>query len=80
MAGGSPSLHNPSLSAMSLLFHMNNQPGANPPNILSPRPDLSSSIDALDVSQFGSGGGDGMVNLASSGVATDVVCLSDDDE
>lgn len=65
---------------MSLLFHMNNQPGANPPNILSPRPDLSSSFDALDVSQFGSEGGDGMVNLARSGVATDVVCLSDDDE
>ncbi|KAF7121226.1 hypothetical protein RHSIM_Rhsim13G0096400 [Rhododendron simsii] len=80
VAGGSPSLHNPSLSAMSLLFHMNNQPGANPPNILSPRPDLSSSFDALDISQFGSGGGDGMVNLASSAVATDVVCLSDDDE
>ncbi|XP_058199863.1 uncharacterized protein LOC131314930 isoform X5 [Rhododendron vialii] len=80
VAGGLPSLHNPSLSAMSLLFHMNNQPGANPPNILSPRPDLSSSFDALDISQFGSGGGDGMVNLASSGVATGVVCLSDDDE
>lgn len=80
VAEQSPSLHNSSLSAMGLLYHVNNRPGANPPNILLPLPDFSSSFDALDISQFGSGVGDGMVNLASSGVATDVVCLSDDDE
>lgn len=80
VAGGLPSLNKSSLSAMGLLFHVNNQPGANPPTVLQPPPALSSSFDALDMSRFGSGGGNGMVNLAGSSAATDVVCLSDDDE
>lgn len=80
VAGGLPSLNKSSLSAMGLLFHVNNQPGANPPTVLQPLPALSSSFDALDMSRFGSGGGNGMVNLAGSSAATDVVCLSDDDE
>ncbi|XP_057480932.1 helicase protein MOM1-like isoform X3 [Actinidia eriantha] len=75
---GLPSLQNSSLSAMGLLVHVNNQPGANPPNILPPLPDFSSGFGSLDLSQFGAPGVGG-VNV-DSGVATDVVCLSSDDE
>lgn len=58
------------------LFNDNNQPGG-PPSLL-PRLNFRS----LDLSQFESrvnGGGGVAANVAGSGIATDVVCLSDDD-
>ncbi|GFZ17881.1 hypothetical protein Acr_26g0011500 [Actinidia rufa] len=62
--GGLPSIQNSSLSAMGLLVHVNNQPGANPPNILPPLPDFSSGFGSLDLSQFGAPGVGG-VNVDS---------------
>ncbi|KAL6954184.1 hypothetical protein U1Q18_046891 [Sarracenia purpurea var. burkii] len=80
--GGLSSFQNSSLSALGLLVHLNNQPGAHPPNILPPLPDMSSNFGSLDLSEFGapsSGRGSGRLNWASSDVATNVVYLSDDD-
>ncbi|GFZ20438.1 hypothetical protein Acr_28g0011430 [Actinidia rufa] len=74
VTGGLPSLQNSSLSAMGLLVNVNNQPGATPPNILPPLPDFSSGFGSLDLSQFGAPG------VVDSGVSTDVVCLSSDNE
>lgn len=59
-----------------ILFDNNNQPGG-PSNLLPPL-----NFGSLDLSQFGSrvnGGGDLAANVADSGTATDIVCLSDDD-
>ncbi|XP_057474494.1 helicase protein MOM1-like isoform X3 [Actinidia eriantha] len=49
-----------------------------PPNISLPLPDIASGFVSPDLPRFGAPGS-GVANITSSGVATDIVCLSDED-
>ncbi|KAA8544079.1 hypothetical protein F0562_021744 [Nyssa sinensis] len=78
IAGGFPTLQNLSSSALELLMDVDNRPGAHTPNLVPPRLDLDSNFNSLDSSELRTMGSV-EINLAHSSVATDVVCLSDDD-
>uniref|UniRef100_A0A5B7AM86 Putative helicase protein MOM1 isoform X1 n=1 Tax=Davidia involucrata TaxID=16924 RepID=A0A5B7AM86_DAVIN len=83
ITGGFPALHhNSSLSALELLMEVDNRPGPHPPNVLPPPPDLGSNFDSeLGALRSSTSIGVNLAHsrVANSGVATDVVCLSDDD-
>ncbi|KAL7198220.1 hypothetical protein ACSBR2_020685 [Camellia fascicularis] len=84
ISGRLPSLQNSSPPVAGMVVDIDSQPCEHPPNVLPPLPNLGSKFGLLDLSQFGAPGSEGVsgrVNLAAtSGVVTDVVCVSDDDD
>ncbi|KAI7990761.1 Helicase protein MOM1 [Camellia lanceoleosa] len=84
ISGRLPSLQNSSPPVAGMVVDIDSQPCEHPPNALPPLPNLGLKFGSLDLSQFGAPGSEGVsgrVNLAAtSGVVTDVVCVSDDDD
>ncbi|XP_052187157.1 helicase protein MOM1 isoform X2 [Diospyros lotus] len=81
MGGGLPSLQNSSLPVSGSLINGDNQPGGREQNILPSVSDMSLINTSLDLSRVVPSGSEGgnRGNLGPSGVAVDIVCLSDDD-
>ncbi|KAL6979347.1 hypothetical protein U1Q18_021013 [Sarracenia purpurea var. burkii] len=78
-----PAQHQPGVTGGIREILIDVESGAHPPNILPSMPYLGPNFGSLDVSQFGApggGGGSGIIDsVIKSGVATDIVCLSDDE-
>ncbi|KAF8397710.1 hypothetical protein HHK36_016632 [Tetracentron sinense] len=76
--GEFPALHNSSLSALELLKDIDHRAGVNSPNFTPPMQDLCPPFDTWVPSELAvTGSVQG--TIASTGAATDIVCLSDDD-
>ncbi|KAK3042547.1 hypothetical protein RJ639_001541 [Escallonia herrerae] len=77
-AGALPVNNSSALSALELLMDMDNRQNTPRPNILPLPPNVASTFQQLDLSEFGIGSGI-RVSSAPLVAETDVVCLSDDD-
>lgn len=68
-------------SPLSALFlrDLDNQPCANQPNHLPPLPEIGTTFDSIDLSDFGTTGNAASTSAAEPNAVGDVVCLSDDD-
>ncbi|KAK3041003.1 hypothetical protein RJ639_026715 [Escallonia herrerae] len=77
-AGALPVNNSSALSALELLMDMDNRQNTPRANILPPPPDVASTFQQLDLSEFGIGSSI-RVSSAPLVAETDVVCLSDDD-
>ncbi|XP_019175599.1 PREDICTED: helicase protein MOM1-like isoform X2 [Ipomoea nil] len=69
---------NSPLSAL-LLRDLDNQPFANQRNDLPPLPEICTTFDSIDLSDFGTTGNAAGTSAAEPNAGADVVCLSDDD-
>ncbi|KAK6936068.1 hypothetical protein RJ641_033098 [Dillenia turbinata] len=76
--GEFPAFNNTSLSALELLVDVESRPNANPPNFLPSLAGISSTIDTPWLSESSMPGGT-RIHLPRTDVATEIVCLSDDE-
>ncbi|KAK6926769.1 SNF2, N-terminal, partial [Dillenia turbinata] len=76
--GGYPTFNKTSLSALELLVDVDSRPNANASNFVPSLAGISATIDTPEQSQS-SMPGDPRANLPRTDVATEVVCLSDDE-